>query len=83
MHIIYLWRNIMGHGMLTYVIGAYLIGQLKLVCYEVHIIYYVVMYFDDIYYVLMMFGIIHTRKWDPRESTLNCWSAIQATGPWP
>ena len=31
---------------------------------DVHI-YYVVMYFDDIYYVLMMFGIIHTRKWDP------------------
>ena len=27
--------------------------------------YYVVMYFDDIYYVLMMFGRIHTRKWDP------------------
>ena len=22
------------------------------------------MYFDDIYYVLMMFGRIHTRKWD-------------------
>ena len=22
------------------------------------------MYFDDIYYVLMMFEIIHTRKWD-------------------
>ena len=27
--------------------------------------YYVVMYFDDIYYVLMMFGRMHTRKWDP------------------
>ena len=26
--------------------------------------YYVVLYFDDIYYVLMMFGIMHTRKWD-------------------
>ena len=25
---------------------------------------YVVMYFDDIYYVLMMFVIILTRKWD-------------------
>ena len=24
------------------------------------------MYFDDIYYVLMMFGRIHTIKWDPR-----------------
>ena len=24
------------------------------------------MYFDDIYYVLMMFGRMHTRKWDPR-----------------
>ena len=23
------------------------------------------MYFDDIYYVLMMFGIMNTRKWDP------------------
>ena len=31
---------------------------------DVHF-YYVVMYFDYIYYVLMMFGIIHTRKWDP------------------
>ena len=28
--------------------------------------YYVVMYFDDIYYVLMMFGIMHIRKWDPK-----------------
>ena len=27
--------------------------------------YYVVMYFDDIYYVCMMFGRINTRKWDP------------------
>ena len=27
--------------------------------------YYVVMYFDDIYYVLMMFGRMHTIKWDP------------------
>ena len=27
--------------------------------------YYVVMNFDDIYYVLMMFGRMHTRKWDP------------------
>ena len=27
--------------------------------------YYVVMHFNDIYYVLMMFGRIHTRKWDP------------------
>ena len=32
---------------------------------DVHF-YYVVMYFDDIYYVLMMFGRIHTRKWGPR-----------------
>ena len=31
---------------------------------DVHF-YYDVMYFDDIYYVLMMFGIMHTRKWDP------------------
>ena len=30
---------------------------------DVHF-YYVVMYFDDIYYVLMMFGRMHTRKWD-------------------
>ena len=28
--------------------------------------YYVFMYFDDIYYVLMMFGRMHTRKWDLR-----------------
>ena len=27
--------------------------------------YYVVIYFDDIYYALIMFGIMHTRKWDP------------------
>ena len=27
--------------------------------------YYVVIYFDDIYYELMMFGIMDTRKWDP------------------
>ena len=26
---------------------------------------YVFMYFDDIYYVLMIFGIINTRKWNP------------------
>ena len=32
---------------------------------DVHF-YYVIMSFDDIYYVLMMFGRIHTRKWDPR-----------------
>ena len=30
---------------------------------DVHF-YYVVMYFDIIYYVLMMFGIMDTRKWD-------------------
>ena len=29
------------------------------------IFYYVVMYFDDIYYVLMMFGRMRTIKWDP------------------
>ena len=31
---------------------------------DVHF-YYVVMYFDDIYYVLTMFGRMHIRKWDP------------------
>ena len=31
---------------------------------DVHF-YYVVMYFDDIYYILMIFGIMHTIKWDP------------------
>ena len=31
---------------------------------DVHF-YYVIMYFDDIYYVLMMFGRMHTIKWDP------------------
>ena len=31
---------------------------------DVHF-YYVVMYFEDIYHVLMMFGIMYTRKWDP------------------
>ena len=31
--------------------------------HDVHF-YYVVMYFDDIYYVLMMIGIMNTRKWD-------------------
>ena len=28
--------------------------------------YYVVMYFYDIHYVLIMFGRMHIRKWDPR-----------------
>ena len=37
---------------------------------DVHI-YYVVMYFDDIYYVLMIFGIMHIIKWDPRISFPN------------
>ena len=32
--------------------------------FDVHF-YYVVMYFDDTYYVLMMFGSMHTIKWDP------------------
>ena len=32
MHIIYLWIRIVGHGILTYVIGSDLIGHLKLVC---------------------------------------------------
>ena len=27
--------------------------------------YIFIMYFDDIYYVIMMFGRMHTRKWDP------------------
>ena len=27
--------------------------------------YYVVIYFYDIYYAIMMFGRMHTRKWDP------------------
>ena len=31
---------------------------------DVHF-YYVGINFDDIYYVLMMFEIMHTRKWDP------------------
>ena len=31
---------------------------------DVHF-YYVVKYFDDMYHVLMMFGIMHKRKWDP------------------
>ena len=32
MHVIYIWISIMGHEILTYVIGAYFIGHLKLVC---------------------------------------------------
>ena len=31
---------------------------------DVHF-YYFFMYFDDIYYVLMVFGRMHTSKWDP------------------
>ena len=31
---------------------------------DVHF-YYVIMYSDDIYYVLIIFGRIHTRKLDP------------------
>ena len=44
--------------------------------------YYVVMYFDDIYYVLMMFGIIHTIKWDPRILFPNGmgWRALLIVG---
>ena len=84
MHITSFWSRIIGHGILTYVIGEDLIGHscmhlengglltwrykhfhdyLMRHLRDVHF-YYVVMYFDDIYYVLMMFGRIHTRKWD-------------------
>ena len=44
--------------------------------------YYVVMYFDDIYYVIMMFGRMHTRKWDPRTLFPNGrgWRALLIVG---
>ena len=86
MHITSFWSRIIGYGILTYVVGADLIGHLKLMHLEngglltwrykhLHeflmrhlldvVFYYVVMYFDDINYVIMMFGRMHTRKWDP------------------
>ena len=48
---------------------------------DVHF-YYVVMYFDDIYYVLMIFGRMHTRKWDPRILFPNGmgWRALLIVG---
>ena len=44
--------------------------------------YYVVMYFDDIYYVIMMFGRMHTRKWDPGIIFPNgmSWRALLIVG---
>ena len=44
--------------------------------------YYVFMYFDDIYYVLMMFGRIHTRKWEPEILFPNGvgWRALLIVG---
>ena len=95
MHITFFGRSIIGHGILTYVIGADLIGHLNLVCtfengglltwrykhlhefFITHLLdvlfYYVVMYFDDVYYVLMMFGRMHTRKWIPEFSFQMVW----------
>ena len=50
--------------------GSLLIGRYEHAHYflvrhllDVHS-YYVFIYFDDIYYALMMIGRIHTRKWD-------------------
>ena len=44
--------------------------------------YYVFMYFDDIYYILMIFGKMHTRKWDPRIMFPNGmgWRALLIVG---
>ena len=79
MHITSFWSSIIGDGILTYAIGAYMYlenGSLLTGRYKhfhdflvrhllvVHY-YYVFIYFDDIYYALMMFGRIQTRKWDP------------------
>ena len=43
---------------------------------------YLVMYFEDIYYVLTMFGRINTRKWDPRILFPNGmgWKALLIVG---
>ena len=48
---------------------------------DVHF-FYVVMYVDDIYYVLTMFGRIHTRKWDPGIIFPNgmIWRALLIVG---
>ena len=48
---------------------------------DVHF-YYVVMYFDDIYYVLMIFERMHTIKWDPRILFPNGmgWRALLIVG---
>ena len=50
--------------------------------FDVHF-YYFIMYFKDIYYVVMIFGRIHTRKWDPEILFPNGmgWRA-QAMAPW-
>ena len=44
--------------------------------------YYVVIYFDDISYALMIFGRMHTRKWDPRILFPNGmgWRALLIVG---
>ena len=43
---------------------------------------YVVMYFDDIYYALIMFGRMYTRKWDPGTVFPNGmgWRALLIVG---
>ena len=48
---------------------------------DVHF-YYVVIYLDDIYYVLMMFGRMHKIKWDPRILFPNGmgWRALLIVG---
>ena len=48
---------------------------------DVHF-YYVVVYFDYIYYVLMIFVIMHTLKWDPRILFPNGmgWRALLIVG---
>ena len=49
--------------------------------FDVHY-YYVVIYFDDIYYAFMMFGRMHTRKWDLGILFQNSmgWRALLSVG---
>ena len=102
MHIEFFCRIIIGHGILTYVIGEYLISYMMLVCMghmmiyllkckkfhdslmryllDVHL-YDVVMYFHDLYFVLMMFGRVQYKKWDPGISWFHLtWSSSSIVG---
>ena len=46
-----------------------------------YILYDVVMYFNDIYFVLMMFGRVQCKKWDPSIAWFHItWSSSSIVG---